>query len=424
MPARRLPVRPNLDQLKHQAKDLLRAIRSGEPEALSDLKEFHPDAPAPAEAKLADAQLVLARSYQAPSWPRVVLACKLIDAIWRDDVDAVRDLVIKHPHLLSENAGIRNNNWGPPLSYAANLGRDRIIEMLHQLGATDLEHAIDRAVLQSRIGTARRLHVMLGKPKPSVEAFGGPAYTLSLAGTELLFELGAELRDREGKPSAPADVVLESDSRRPEAKHRILELYVEHGFELPDTPMMALHRGRIDLLEAHLGKDPSLLSRTFPYSAIFPPELGCHAEELPRTTLAGATLLHACVEFDELEIARWLLDRGMNPDAPAAVDAEGFGGHTALFGAVVSYPNFWGNFTGGWNPGGPPTDSPFARLLLDRGADPNARASFREQVMTGDTRTQREHRNLTPLAWGERFHYRPVVSLPAMRLIAERGGLA
>lgn len=262
MPARRLPVRPDLDQLKHQAKDLLRAIRRGEPEALADLTEFHPDAPAPADVKLADAQLVLARSYQAPSWPRVVLCCKLIEAIWGDDVDAVRDLVTKHPHLLTEHAGIRNSNWGPPLSYAANLGRDRIIELLHQLGATDLEHAIDRAVLQSRIGTARKLHAMLGEPKPPVEAFGGPAYTLSVAGTELLFELGAELRDSEGKPSAPADVVIESDSRKPEAKHRILELYVQHGFELPDTPMMALHRGRIDLLEAHLRKDPSLLGRT------------------------------------------------------------------------------------------------------------------------------------------------------------------
>lgn len=91
---------------------------------------------------------------------------------------------------------------------------------------------------------------------------------------------------------------------------------------------------------------------------------------------------------------------------------------------MVSYPNFWGNFTGGWTYAGPPTDSPFTRLLLDHGADPNARASFREQVTDGDTRSYREHRNLTPLAWGERFHYRLVVSLPAMRLITERGGEA
>jgi hypothetical protein len=48
---------------------------------------------------------------------------------------------------------VRKSNWGPPLSYAANLGRDRIIRMLRELGATDLEHAIDRAVLQGRIGT-------------------------------------------------------------------------------------------------------------------------------------------------------------------------------------------------------------------------------------------------------------------------------
>ena len=43
MPVRRLPVVPDLDQLKHQAKDLLRDIHAGEPAALAELKEFHPD---------------------------------------------------------------------------------------------------------------------------------------------------------------------------------------------------------------------------------------------------------------------------------------------------------------------------------------------------------------------------------------------
>ena len=127
MPARRLPVRPDLDHLRHQAKDLLRAIHRGEPEAMQDLQEFHPQPPEPAKAKLADAQLTLARSYEAASWPRLVICCNLIDAIWDDDVETVRALVLKHPNLLTENAGIRNNNWGPPLSYASNLGRDRII---------------------------------------------------------------------------------------------------------------------------------------------------------------------------------------------------------------------------------------------------------------------------------------------------------
>ncbi len=57
-------------------------------------------------------------------------------------------LVLKNPALLHEHATVRDSNWGKPLSYAANLGRDRIIDALHELGATDLEWALDRAVLQ------------------------------------------------------------------------------------------------------------------------------------------------------------------------------------------------------------------------------------------------------------------------------------
>ncbi len=416
MPARRLPIRPDLDQLKHQAKDLLRAIRQGDPAAIADLSAFHSDPPDPASAKLADAQLVLARSYEAPSWPRLVLCCRLIDAIWDDDLEAVRAMILKHPRLLHENALVRKTNWGPPMSYAANLGRDRIITMLHELGATDHMYALGRATLQSRIDTARSLHTMLGDPRPDEHALDGPAYTLSVSGTALMLELGAPVTDADGRCIAPVDTVIQSDSRNPAAKHEIIEMYARHGCPLPDTPMVALHRGRIDLLEDHVRRDAALLRRTFSYEEIFPPELGCHDEQLPRTTLDGATLLHVCVEFDELEIARWLLDRGAPVDAPAATDAQGFGGHTALFGAVVCYANFWGNCRGGL------TDSPFARLLLDHGADPNARASLREKIEVDGVWTITERRDMTPLAWGQAFGYRLVVSEPAMKLVAERGG--
>jgi hypothetical protein len=427
MPARRLPVRPDLEQLKHQAKDLLRAIHNGESDALADLRQFHPHPPPPDHAKLADAQLVLARSYEASSWARLVVCCNLIDAIWDDDVDTVRRLVTQNPNLIHENAGIRNNNWGPPLSYAANLGRDRIITMLHALGATDLEYATGRAVLQGRIDTARLLHTLLGAPRPPVGSLGGPAYTLSVPGTAYLFEIGVEMRDEHGKPDAPVDVVLESDGRRPDAKHKILEMYVDHGFPLPDTPMMALHRGRIDLLDAHIRRDPSVLRRTFTFDEIYPPELKCqplkpgsYDEMLPRTPLAGTTLLHVCVEFDELEIARWLLDRGMDANARAVVDANGFGGHTALFNAIVCHANFWMNFTGGWAGTRKPYQADFAELLLDRGADPNALASFR--VPMG--KPFRDYHNATPIAWGTEFPSKLAVSEPAMRAIAARGGHA
>ena len=422
MSAPRLPVRPDLDQLKHQAKDLLKAIKRGVPEVLADLATYHPEQIEPAAAQLADAQLVLARSYQAASWPRLVQACQLIDAIWKDDADQVRALVLTHPHLLHEHATIRDSNWGPPMSYAANLGRDRIITMLHELGAKDLMGALGRAVLQSRIATARMLHGLLGSPRPPDDALGGPAYTLSATGTAFLFERGARVYDDDGKPLAPVDVVLETDSRNPPAKHAILELYVQHGFALPDTPTLALHRGRIDLLEEHLRRDPGLLARTFTHEEIYPPEMGCHDEVLAThgTPLAGATLLHMCADYDEIEIARWLLARRMDVNARAAVDGDGFGGHTALFATVVSQPNFWMNYN---KPR--PRAAPFTELLLDHGADPNLRASLRKQLHPGyGPDTMHEYREVTPLSWGERFHNRIFVSEPAMRLIAERGGVA
>jgi hypothetical protein len=231
-----LPVRPDLEQLRRQANDLLRAIHAGDSEALADLERFHLEKVPPQNAKLADAQLVV--------------ACELTDAIWRDDVDAVRAMIGAHPRLRHENTLMRaDSDWGPPLTYAANLGRDRIVTMLHGLGATDLESALGRAVLQSRVGTAALLHQILEKPVPPDGAFSGPAYTLSVAGIAFLFEIGARVFDAAGKSIAAVDVVLETDSRNPRAKHAILEMYAEHGVSLPDTPTMALHRGRIDLLE-------------------------------------------------------------------------------------------------------------------------------------------------------------------------------
>ncbi len=419
MPARRLPVRPDLTQLKHQAKDLLKAIHAGEPDALADLAAFHPRSVAPAEAKLSDAQLVLARSYEAASWPRLVRSCQLIDAIWQDDLEAVRNLVTAHPTLLHEHALIRNSNWGPPLSYAANLGRDRIIRLLHQLGATDLDHAIGRASLQGQVETALMLHGMMGKPAIPDDALGGPAYTLNLPGTAMLLGLGARVVGSRGERIAPVDVVLESDSRRPASKHAILELYVQHGLALPDTPTMALHRGRIDLLAEHLRRDPGLLSRMFSHEEIYPPAMGCHDEvqATQGTPLDGTTLLHLCADYDELEIAEWLIAEGADVNRRARVNADGFGGHTALFGAVVSQAAFWPNSQGRVD------EAPIARLFLDHGADLTVRASLRKQLHPGyGPHPVREYRDVTPFEWGTQFEPKVFVSLMALRLIAERGG--
>ena len=386
MSERSLPVRPNLTQLRHQAKDLLR-----------EMKHARPD------AKLADAQFELARSYGVASWPRLVLACRIVDAIWRDDATAVRALVTRHPNLLHEMArGTKDCNWGPPMSYAANLGRDNIIAMLCALGATDLTRAMDRAVLQGQIETARRLHAMGARLERGCVM--GPCETQSGEGLAYLIELGAELCDRLGDRSAPLAMLLGTYCRHSQGKHECLELLATHGVTLPDTPTMAVHRGRLDLLERHLQTDPDLVHRTFSSKEIYPEcgdydangnGLGIHG-----TPLEGTSLLHLCVDQDEPEMLAWLLEHGADANVKASVDVDGFGGHTPLFGCVVTAPGM------GHSP-------KLARALLDHGADPNAIASLRKDNY--------EYRDVTPIAWGERFHDRDVVNEPAMRLIAERG---
>ncbi len=412
MTGRHFPVRPNLEQLKHQAKDFLRDLRRGDAAAIAEFREHHPERIQPNDAKLADAQLALARSYGLPSWPRLVRACEMTDAIWRDDVDAVRELVLSHPEMLHEDARGVKGNWGPPMSYAANLGRDRIITMLHALGAADLQFAFDRACLQGRIDTARRLYAIGAHPAP--DAVMGPAETQNGAGMALVLELGAQISNEHGDRLAPVAMVLQTYARNPQGKHRCLELFAEHGIDLPDTPTMAVHRGRIDLLEEHVRRDPGVLNRTFSHEEIYPPTLGCHSDHslaLHGTPLAGTTLLHLCADNDETEIARWLLDRGADVNARAEVDGDGFGGHTALFGCVVSQP-----YRNGLR-----ADA-FARLLLDRGADPNVRTSLRKGLRFVDDESMHEYRDVTPLSWGERFHDRDWVNPAVTRLIAERGG--
>jgi ankyrin repeat protein len=421
MPIRRLPVRPDLEQLQRQAKELLRAIRAGDADAIAELREHHPEPMEPSAAKLADAQRVMARSYQASSWTRLVHAVRLAEAIWRDDLDGVRALITRNPALLHEHVLIRtDSNWGPPMSYAANLGRDRIIRLLHERGARDLEFAAGRAALQGKADTVRMIYDLAGRPSLHEGAFAGPAYTLSVEGTAVLFSLGARVVGPDGVDRNTMEHLLGTDSRNPAARHCILEMYVEHGFAPPDTPVMALHRGRIDLLEAHLARDPGLLTRTFDIADVFPLAPACARDPYVAqgTPVHGTTLLHIAAYFDELEIAEWLLDRGMDPDARGAIDAEGFGGYTALFSTVVSQRNFWVNYGKGQ-----PDEARFTRLLLDRGADPNVRASLRARLEEGHGGGPlREYRDVTPLAWGERYDAKIFVSRESLRRIEARGG--
>ena len=72
---------------------------------------------------------------------------------------------------------------------------------------------------------------------------------------------------------------------------------------------------------------------------------------------------------------------------------------------------------------GQPDEARFTRLLIERGANLNIRASIRHRLEEGHGGGPlREYRDVTPLSWGERFVEKIFVSRESLRLIDARGG--
>lgn len=76
------------------------------------------------------------------------------------------------------------------------------------------------------------------------------------------------------------------------------------------------------------------------------------------TPLIGATLLHVAAEYGNANVARVLIEMGADVNAKAAVDDFGLNGHTPLFHTVNSNGN---------------RSLPILRLLLDAGAKSDVR---------------------------------------------------
>lgn len=123
---RQLPPSPSLEQLRKQAKSLLKRHRASDSEALTRIRENHPrwrrlreEQAAAAPFALADAQLVIASEYGFPSWSRLQshvrtledatstaeAIASLRDAAGKGDLARLNALLDAHPNLIDERGG-------------------------------------------------------------------------------------------------------------------------------------------------------------------------------------------------------------------------------------------------------------------------------------------------------------------------------
>lgn len=96
-----LPVRPDLEQLRHQAKDLLQAANGGDPEALRRVRAVSE------RVILASAQLAIAREYGFASWARLKAEVERREILNSRDLSRLTRLLDEHPELATEKL----RNW-------------------------------------------------------------------------------------------------------------------------------------------------------------------------------------------------------------------------------------------------------------------------------------------------------------------------
>jgi ankyrin repeat protein len=335
---KKLPERPNLDQLKKQAKDLLADIRAQRPEALARVPQNELAAFA-----LADAQRILAREHGFPSWTKLkervelsgpaLAARALIHASLQGKADKVDTILREHPRLsrvginvaavLGDPTGVRDwirhdpalatkvsgeSNWTPLLS--ACVGR---------VGGDDASRADCVRQLLAAGANANDYWIEPAFPKAKLPALYGATGINNYPQTaRVLLAAGANPNDGES-------VYHAAEHNHGECLAALLEAGADLGQrneQWKNTPLY--------FLVGHVpGTQPAPAAR------------------------AGIV---------------WLLEHGANPNIPAYDFAE-----VPLFGVIR---NSW--------------DAALAETFLRHGADPDARRKDGLSLMAFATRHGRD----------------------------------
>jgi hypothetical protein len=359
---------------------------------------------------LADAQFQVARLHGFASWPKLKAhldsleeAGRLGQAIDRDDIDVVKTMMTRNPALHRAPLGYGRDGpltrvaecrvpWGPPSPARLEMARWMIDNGsdVHQGGDGPLMRAAlngDRIPMMALlVSCGADVNAEWHGDFPIVFA---PCEAVDPVALEWLLDHGAnpnpsgDLRNPATRGTSRArgtalDYVIGSYGRSPERLSACIDLLLGAGGTTRyDAPgVLDVLRRRLDRLAGQLDADPSLLHRCFP-------ELDCGSTGGRRLLLQGATLLHVAAEFGIVEAARLLLDRGADVNARATVGGGGVGGQTAIFHAVTQFGD---------------RGLPMAQLLVDRGADLGVRAR-----LPGHYERPDEVVECTPLGYALRF---------------------
>jgi ankyrin repeat protein len=380
-PTRAMRENPDLDQLKRQAKELLDAYRASSPEADAEVTAYHRTA-APATFALHDAQFVLARSYGFESWPKLkaavdgVTAVRLHQAVESGDLTTAREVLTRRPEivdigrgemravhmavlrrdlsmtslLLEFGADPDGGIWPKreatsPYILARERGYDEIAAVLRAArekrgargpnGPTEAVRKCEQAFQsgsEDEIVSVFEQHPELADmcPADGRTMLHQAAGLGALRWMKWLLDRGADVNRNSHLDWTPLDYAATGrggdwvfDNQKFE---RSAALLLEHGAQL--SPISAAALGRWDYLAQRSAQD-----------------------------LEGKGVLEAAVKGNQSEVLRRLLDLGLDPDEPTPV------------GPIAEQT---------WSAGGPLFQAvvlnriEMARLLLERGADPNA----------------------------------------------------
>ncbi len=194
------------------------------------------------------------------------------------------------------------------------------------------------------------------------------------------------------------DYVIGTYARSPERLSACIDLLLDAGGTTRyNAPgVLDVLRRQLDRLADQLDADSTLVHRQFP-------ELDCGSTGARRLLLQGASLLHVAAEFGNVEAARLLLDRGADVNARATVDDAGVGGQTAIFHATTQFAD---------------QGFPMAHFLVERGADLSVRVK-----LPGDYERPDEVVECTPLGYALRFQKESHSEGRTIAFLRERGAV-